>query len=1228
MPFTDASDIAAVRAEQLRMHRVITPSSVAAGGLLALILAAVLWKSAPRVSTLGWLVAVMAALGARAWLARAHRQSADGPDTHQQWLQRFRLGYAAHGLAWGMSSVLLFPAHNVPQQMLMCLVLTVIVAGALNFAAFDLKAGLLFAVPTLAPLVVRLAAAGHDTAIMMAGVVLLSLVFITINTSRASRNVRDSMALRQAETARADAARRNEELLDRSGALANVGGWELELPGRTLRWTAQTCRIHDLEPGHRPTLQQAMDHHRGESRAELERALHEACEHGTSFDLELPLTTATGRAVWVRTMCSPQWQDGRVVRLSGAMQDVTASRQTDRALAEQNHLFSLLVRNTQQGLWFIDTEYRTTDVNPAMCALLGRAREDIIGRHILEFVDEPNAQIFREQMAARAQGQTAGYEIALLRPDGGVVRCFNNPTPIHDTQGQRVGSVGLWTDLTMLKRAEDALRVYELAVNSITDMVSVISKDNVVLLVNDAWCRNLGLQREHVVGRLTRELQLPLGDDAHQRAMRECMEQRQPQVVRTKEMDQGRPRYREATFYPYRGDASGPDCVVMVTRDVTEQEEGRAALGQSVENLQRTLNATGDAIFASDALDANEPVLFANAQVFKLWGIPPEKTASLSPAVIMEYARPLFIDPAQETARIGQIIASGEPQEDRLRLVDGRVLLRRCIPTVDAKQAVRVWGFRDITGEELALQAARASAAEQRMLLDAFPGFIAAVDENFVYTYVNDRVAALLGRPADQIVGATMREIQNDAAYAENMANIEMARSGQRAVVQRHYAEASGRPRLDLEIHYVIGVDRGNGRQTIFAFGSDVTDRMRAEEALVAAKEEAERANLAKSQFLSSMSHELRTPLNAILGFGQLLEMDPAHTLPERQRGFVKEILRGGRHLLELINEVLDLARIEAGKLPISLEPVRVSEVMGDCLNLLQPVAREHGIAVHQLTDPARDCMVLADRTRLKQVLLNLVANAIKYNRKGGSVGLACVAEGDIVRISVSDRGRGLSQAHQQRLFRAFDRLDADGTDVEGTGIGLALSQRLVHAMQGEIGVDSMVGAGSTFWVKLRRAEPPAPAANSVSGLLALSAPQPVAVPVAPLRTVLYIEDNPVNAVLMEAMLARLPEVRLIVAPLPGIGLDMARLEQPELILLDIQLPGMDGYEVLRRLHSDDVTAHIPVIAVSANAMASDVAQGFDAGFAEYLTKPIEMPQLLAAVSQALGRRANASHAG
>ena len=390
----------------------------------------------------------------------------------------------------------------------------------------------------------------------------------------------------------------------------------------------------------------------------------------------------------------------------------------------------------------------------------------------------------------------------------------------------------------------------------------------------------------------------------------------------------------------------------------------------------------------------------------------------------------------------------------------------------------------------------------------------------------------------------------------------------------------------------------------------EITERKAAQVILEQARDEAQRANAAKSEFLSRMSHELRTPLNAILGFGQLLEMQ-AQT--DRQRENVSHILSGGRHLLELINEVLDISRIESGKIELVLAPIEVAEVFNEASALIQPLAAKRNVHVGRCSGQACDGVVQADRQRLKQIVLNLLSNAVKYNRPGGTVSLSCdpaTTPGQL-RLSVSDTGPGLTSADVSKLFVPFERLGAERSGVEGTGIGLALAKRLVEAMGGTIGVESTPGRGSTFYVELPFSDTLATGFdNPVTPMQDQAASGPA---------VLYIEDNPSNYALVAQVLEfQRPTIRLLGAMLGQLGLDMAREHRPDLILLDLQLPDVAGDEVLRQLRADENTRDIPVVMVSADATTEQPRRLLALGARAYLTKPLKIAELVRAVDDAL----------
>src|ERR1700688_1121527 len=396
--------------------------------------------------------------------------------------------------------------------------------------------------------------------------------------------------------------------------------------------------------------------------------------------------------------------------------------------------------------------------------------------------------------------------------------------------------------------------------------------------------------------------------------------------------------------------------------------------------------------------------------------------------------------------------------------------------------------------------------------------------------------------------------------------------------------------------------------------GTDNSVRKQVELELHNAMAVAEKANLAKTEFLSNMSHELRSPLNAILGFAQLMESD-ATPQTSTQKESTGQILQAGWYLLNLINEILDLAMVESGKLLLSLEPMSLGEVMLDCQTMIDPQAQKYSITM-SFGQLAKSCFVLADRTRVKQILINLLSNAIKYNHAGGAVIVECAASSpERIRISVKDTGPGLSPDKLAQLFQPFNRLGQEAGGEEGTGIGLVMTKRLVELMGGVIGVKSAIGVGSVFWVELLRAAEPQLAVGAADA----AALQPAQLKNdASLRTLLYVEDNPAYLKLVAQLIARRPNMCLLSAADATLGIELARDRQPAVILIDINLPGVSGIGALKILREDPLTQHIPVIAISANAMPHDIRKGLEAGFFRYLTKPIRVVEFIDVVDVAL----------
>ena len=518
-------------------------------------------------------------------------------------------------------------------------------------------------------------------------------------------------------------------------------------------------------------------------------------------------------------------------------------------------------------------------------------------------------------------------------------------------------------------------------------------------------------------------------------------------------------------------------------------------------------------------------------------------------------------------------------------------------------------------------------------LFQAAPGSYLVLDPDLVIVAVSDAYLRDTMTVREQIVGRGLFEVFPDNPDDPGATGEHNLRASLDRVRRDHVPDTMALQQYDIrrpdadgggfEVRFWSPVNSpvlepGGELTFIIHSVTDVTELVRRDKALLEAKEEAERANTAKSEYLSRMSHELRTPLNAILGFAQLLELED---LAEEQRENLHFILSAARHLLALINEVLDIAAIEAGRLPLSLEPVAVADVVAETVSLIRPLADQHQVLlVSPPQSPATH--VTGDCQRLKQILLNLLSNAVKYNRQGGTVQLECGpgSEGRL-RVAVADTGPGIGPEALDQLFVPFERLGGEQTGIEGAGLGLPLSKRLAEAMGGTLEVATTPGQGSRFWVELPATEGPLERAERQQELAEpATAGDPEPEPSTAL-TVLYIEDNLSNLQLVERVLSRRPGVRLISAMRPQLGLDLAADHHPDLVLLDLHLPDMPGQEVLRRLRAEPRTAEVPVVILSADARPTLVDQLLAQGARAFLTKPLDVKELLELLDAVAGER-------
>jgi len=641
--------------------------------------------------------------------------------------------------------------------------------------------------------------------------------------------------------------------------------------------------------------------------------------------------------------------------------------------------------------------------------------------------------------------------------------------------------------------------------------------------------------------------------------------------------------------------------VYGAARDVTDHHVAQAALGANEARLQAILDHSNAAIFVKDRVGryvlVNEA--FLRASKLDRSEVLGRTASEIWPGAPIDDSDWRVLDDGEAFTR-----------DDIVHLDDGpHVMMTARFPLLDASGAVT--GMAAISTDITDWTKVQAALGERQRLLDtvirACPDIVTVVDGQGRVREISEASARILGYDLRDPVHGELESLVHpeDLARVRDEVGEVFSDPDAQLDVKCRVHHADGRwVVLDTRGQAIVGDDGKTAGAVVVS--RDVTDELEVEAEMHVAVEAAEQASKAKSDFLSRMSHELRTPLNSVLGFSQLLEMDE---LPDHHGEAVGHIMRAGRHLLNLIDEVLDIARIESGNLELLLEPVAIRQVLTDAIDLTRPLAERRDIAVVADLEPCPDTLhVLADRRRLLQVMLNLLSNAVKYNRTGGRVGVsAAAAAPELIRITVTDTGNGIRSEDIDRVFEPFDRLGAESSGVEGTGVGLTLSRYLVERMGGAIDVHSVLGEGTTFSVDLPTAAPPevpVPAPRSQLG----EAPS-----VATLR-VLHIEDNLANLELVEQVLTRSGVVELLAAMSGSLGLELAREHHPHLVLLDLHLPDMPGTELLDALQSDPRTADIPVVVVTADATPSQIERLRDIGVAAYLTKPIDIRDLLGVV--------------
>ena len=633
-----------------------------------------------------------------------------------------------------------------------------------------------------------------------------------------------------------------------------------------------------------------------------------------------------------------------------------------------------------------------------------------------------------------------------------------------------------------------------------------------------------------------------------------------------------------------------------------------AALETSEQNFRQIFE---DAPIGMAVVDLKERFMRANGAFCQMLGYSETELKTRTPLDIT------YLDDLALSRQLAEAMLSGKRSSVEKRYVrkNGAVIWTTrsgcVIRDADGQPQHFLVMVEDISDRKTAEEALREKQREleaalkaNELIMDNSLDVICTIDEHGCFVTVNAACIELWGYTPEELIGRAYMDLvhPDDRAKTEEAAG-NILRSGHLTDFVNRYIRKDG---SIVDVLWAATWSPTDKKH--FAVVHNVTERARIENALRAAKEEADCANRAKSEFLSRMSHELRTPLNAILGFGQLLERQG---LADGQRNRVQHMIGAGRHLLDLINEILDISRIEAGRLQLSLEPVCLADAVREAVELMRPLATERKTTLMAPAVPDKTVYIMADRQRFKQVLLNLLTNAVKYTPLEGTVTLSFNAlANQSARVTVVDTGPGIANDKISRLFTPFDRLGAEGSGVEGTGLGLALSQRLIHAMGGNIGVESTPGEGSTFWVELPCTKSPLERAAIRSTAVAERSPLS-----AQQRTILYVEDNLSNLTLVEQMLAEQPQILLITAMQGRLALDLARQHAPDLILLDLHLPDIPGWDVLTELQRHYATRDIPVVIISADATSGQIKRLMEAGARAYLTKPIDVAEFFRVVN-------------
>ncbi len=886
---------------------------------------------------------------------------------------------------------------------------------------------------------------------------------------------------------------------------------------------------------------------------------------------------------------------------------------TEKALEASEARCNALLSLSQDGIWIHDREGRIRYVNEAICRLLDHGPADILGHEISEFQPGDAAETVRRWMAGMeaTHQPTPLSALRLLRRDGSMVEVEASARPVM--QGDAVWTIVAFKSIGQRQHVETALDATKQGLRSTFDALAegivMQDADGHIVDCNPAACRILGLDVEQIAGRSSidprwravHEDGSPFPGETHPAMLTLRTGRPSRDVVMGVHKPDGSLNWISINAEPLFDATRAVAGVVTSFSDITD----RKAADRELE-AERQLNAriietspygiciyndAGDCVAANPAMarDIGATLPQVLAQNF-------HRIASWKRTGLYDLA--LAALKGDEPLTMERLVVTSFGKNAWLELTCRALDLggRRGLMLVT----------RDLTEAKRAEQALEQSEIKYRTLVQQASDGIFIVTPDGRYTEANEAGCRMLGYTREELLAMQLRDVVDPDEPSRIPLQHELLRSAGPMLIERRLRRKDG----SIVLVEINGRVLPDGQ--LLGIVRDIGQRKSAEEAL-RAKEVAERSNRAKSEFVSRMSHELRTPLNAILGFSELLQIDPQHSLGPEQKNHLEHIRGAGQHLMTLIDDLLDMSRIEAGTVTLRSVDLDLRDVLHDALDDLGAGAERAGVRLSLEVPAGTTSRVHGDRTRLRQVVANLVSNAIKYNRRGGTVVVRLAPFGERLRLSVIDDGPGMTPQQLQSLFQPFNRLGREASRVEGTGIGLVITRGLVELMGGEVSAHSEPGRGSEFVVDLPAAKraAAAPATPATADIAAATRPDVSG-------RVLYIEDDEVNRLLMQAYLALRPNVVLALAVDGKSGIEAALSTAPDVVLIDMSLPDMGGLDVLRALRAQPGPRRVPCIAVSANAMPEDIATAQAAGIDGYLTKPLSAVQLLSTLDALL----------